>query len=450
MKYFSSRYNKGKGLRPPDLYEYFVDNFWFKTIDLERIKINEPLRGSHKADIVIVGGGYTGLSAAYNIKRKFPEKHIVLLEGACCGYGASGRNGGFCVAEILLDDLHVKPEDIQDAVDVSFYGQKQIEMMIDEHGVDCDFEANGRLEAAIDDKQLQELKEYSEYLSGFGLETTFIEGQELQNEIKSPFFKAGLKIPYGSSLNPAKLVREMKRVIEELGVEVRERSVVTRISPGKMHRVDTEFGDIQAPTLIIATNAYSHKLGFFNDRVFPMIVHQIATEPLSQAQWDSIGWQNRQGLSDMRSLYSYAIPSADGRIVMGGLEFMYYDFDGLSAGNDKATTNKLTKNLFDFFPQLKGLNIDHAWSGTTAYTLSGRIPSVGVMGDDQNIYYGVGFSNGVPSSQTAGRMIADLMAGESNKFTNHYIVNKNIPYAGPKLLRGLFGKAYKWKKIKFG
>ncbi|MFQ5422019.1 MAG: FAD-dependent oxidoreductase, partial [Anaerolineae bacterium] len=92
MRYFSKRHNRRRYLRPPALYEYFVDNFWFQTIDLENQKINEPLRGSHKADVVIVGGGYTGLSAAYNIQQKFPEKKIVLLEGACCGYGASGRN----------------------------------------------------------------------------------------------------------------------------------------------------------------------------------------------------------------------------------------------------------------------------------------------------------------------------------------------------------------------
>ncbi len=449
MKYFSSNHNRGKNLRPPNLYEYFVDNFWFNTIDLENQKINEPLRGSHKADVVIVGGGYTGLSVAYNIKRKFPEKKIVLLEGAYCGYGASGRNGGFCVADILLEEDQIKPENMQDAVDVSFYGLKQIKMLIAEHGVECDFEEHGMLEVALNDKQIKDLEDYASHLSHFGLDSTLLGEQELKAEIKSPLFVAGLKIPYGATLNPAKLAREMKRIVEELGVEVKEQSVVTRILPGKTHRIDTELGDIQAPVLIIAMNAYAHKLGFFNDRVFPVIVHQIATKPLSQAQWESIGWQNRQGLSDQRPLYSYNIPTADGRIVTGGVDFTYYDYDALSSGNDKTVTRHLEENLFAFFPQLEGLQIDHAWSGTTAYSLS-RIPSVGVMGDDQNIYYGVGFSNGVPSSQTAGRIIADLMAGESNKFTNHYIVNKKVPYAGPKLLRGLFGKAYKWKTMKFG
>ena len=89
MKYFSPIYKPGKNLRPPDLYEYSLDNFWFKAAGLENQTINEPLRGSHKADVVILGGGFTGLSAAYNIQKKFPEKKIVLLEGACCGYGAS-------------------------------------------------------------------------------------------------------------------------------------------------------------------------------------------------------------------------------------------------------------------------------------------------------------------------------------------------------------------------
>ncbi|MCP3956717.1 MAG: hypothetical protein GY719_02575, partial [bacterium] len=99
--------------------------------------------------------------------------------------------------------------------------------------------------------------------------------------------------------------------------------------------------------------------------------------------------------------------------------------------------------LFRFFPRLEGLAIEHAWGGTTALTI-GNTPSVGFMGDDQNIFFGVGFSEGVPSTQTAGRMIADLMAGESNEFTNHYVVNHNLPYCGPAALRGFFAKGVKW------
>lgn len=444
MKYFSRSQSRSQNLRPPDLYEYFVDNYWFKTVDLENQKINAPLRGSHNADIVIVGGGYTGLSAAYHIKEKFPEQHIVLLEGACCGYGASGRNGGFCIGTDLLNETSAEdPETRQKNLDVSFYGLNFIKRMISEYGVECDLEENGMLEVAFNDKHVRGLEEFQNWLKSFGLDSTLLRGEELNNEIKSPRFVAGLKHLGGGILDPAKLAREMKRVVEEVGVEIRERTVVTRISPGKTNHVDTELGDIRAPILVIALNAYAHKLGFFKDRVFPISVFQIATKPLNESQLESIGWQNRQGLSDMRTLFSYLRLTKDNRIVMGGSDFAYYDNDALCSGNDKTFTHRILEDLFSFFPQLDGLGIEHAWGGTTTYTLN-NVPSVGVMGDHRNIYYGVGLSEGVPTTQTFGRIIADLMAGESNEFTNHYVVNHRVSYAGPTSLRGIFGRFAKW------
>lgn len=443
MNYFSKGHNRGKNLRPPDLYEYFIDNFWFKTVDLENQKLNEPLRGSHQADVVIIGGGFSGLSAAYHIQQKFPEKKILLLEGACCGYGASGRNGGFCISTSLIDWDETDPERRQQNRDVSLYGLNYIKKMIAEHDIDCDFSEKGILEVGLSEKQAQGLTKYCDTLNEFGFDTSYLEGEDLKAEIDSPLFLAGVKIAQGATLNPAKLVRGLKPVVESVGVEIRERTVVTRITPGKVHLIDTELGEVRAPILILATNAYSHKLGFFKDRVYPISVFQIATEPLSQAQWESIGWKNGQGLSDWRKLYSYSIPTADGRIVMGGCDFTYYDYDQLASGNDKKVTRNVEKDFFSFFPQLEGLKIDHNWGGTTAGTLD-YTPSVGVTGDYKNIYYGTGHGEGVPSTQTSGRMIADLMAKESNEFTNHFIINRKIPYAGPLKLRGMFARGAKW------
>ena len=443
MKYFSKFHNRSKNLRPPDLYEYYVDNYWFKTVDLENQKINEPLRGSHNADVVIVGGGFTGLSAAYHIRQRFPDKKIVILEGACCGYGASGRNGGFCVGNALLDWEQPDPEIRMGSMEVSYYGLNFVKQMISEYGIDCDLEENGMLTVALDDKQIEELEEYRDALSSFGLESSILHGEELEQEIKSPLFVAGLSQPQGAILNPAKLVRGMKQIVEQNDIEIFERTVVTRITPGVVHNVDTELGEIRAPILVLAVNAYAHNLGFFQNRVFPVSVYQIVTEPLSESQWESIGWGKRQGLSDERIMYSYSIPTADGRILMGGRDYTYYHNDAISSGNDKTVTKLVRDNLFSFFPQLEGLQIEHTWGGTNAFTI-GKVPAAGVMGDHKNIFYGFGISEGVPTTQTFGRIIADLMVGEANKFTNHFIVNRRLPYIGPKSLRGIFGKGVKW------
>lgn len=443
MKNFTSTFVKRQGLVPPGLYEYFLDNFWFKAAGLEKEKINAPLRGSRKADIVIIGGGFTGLSSAYNIHRRYPEKKIMLLGGACCGYGASGRNGGFCVATSLIDERCKGSEARKRNLEVSLHGIHQIKEFINDHGLDCDFDEKGMLDVAMNEGQVKTMEREYRILKKWGLEAEMLYGKELEKEIKSPRYIAGLKTSQGATLNPAKLVRGMKKIVEKMGVEIRERSVVTRVIPGKINHVDTELGDVKAPIIVIATNAYSHKLGFFQNRLFPIYTYVIATEPLNKRQWEAIGWQNRQGISDFRVLFNYMIRSADGRIIIGGSDSKYYPNDIIAPGNNKSVSQDIIKDLLETFPPLEGIRVDHAWGGPTAYTRDSA-PSVGVMGEYNNIYYGVGYNEGVPSSQTGGRMIADLMAGESNEFTEHYIVNRNIPYAGPKALRSFFGTLRKW------
>jgi gamma-glutamylputrescine oxidase len=145
----------------------------------------------------------------------------------------------------------------------------------------------------------------------------------------------------------------------------------------------------------------------------------------------------------VRVNFSYAVPTVDGRIVIGGGgDAVYYPKDRLSSGNEKTATRKIVNDLFATFPQLEGLKIEHAWGGTTTLTVD-RTPSVGTLKGYDNIYYGGAYDEGVPTAQTAGRIIAELMAGESSKFTDHYIVNRRIPYAGPVMLRGFFINAFK-------
>ncbi|MFI5399181.1 MAG: NAD(P)/FAD-dependent oxidoreductase [Candidatus Binatia bacterium] len=437
--------------RPPELYEYFLDNFWFKAADLEHQAINPPLRGNHKADIVIIGGGFTGLSSAYHLSRAFPSKKIVLLEGACCGYGASGRNGGFCDAGFsgLLHHVDAEgPELGRKAFDASLFGISHIKRLVAEHGIQCDFEENGMLETAVNETQAAQLERHLTTYKSMGLDATLVQGKELAAEIVSPRYVAGLKFPYGGILNPAKLARGIKPVIERAGVEVRERTVVLRVTPGKVHRVETEMGEISTPLLVLGLNGYAPKLGFFRDRVLPLCSYVVATEPLTAAQWASIGWHHRQGIADMRVLFDYQRPTADGRIVIGGSDAPYFANDALSSGNYKPAIELVTRSLFTTFPQLEGVRIDHAWGGTMGFTMD-FTPSVGVMGDEKNIFYGVAYNGeGVAFSQTAGRIISELMAGEESDLTRLFVVNHQMPYLGPSYLRIVFERLYNWYLVR--
>jgi len=195
---------------------------------------------------------------------------------------------------------------------------------------------------------------------------------------------------------------------------------------------------------VLGLNGYSPRLGFFQDRVMPLCNYVMATEPLSREQWQAIGWQHRQGITDMRVLFDYQRPTADGRIVIGGSGAPYFAGDAPSSGNYKPTLKQLTKSFFATFPQLEGLRIAHAWGGTMAFTRD-FTPSVGIMGEDRNIYYGVAYNGeGVAFTQTAGRIIAELVAGEQSEFTRLFVVNHRMPYLGPSSARFLFERLYRW------
>jgi glycine/D-amino acid oxidase-like deaminating enzyme len=310
---------------------------------------------------------------------------------------------------------------------------------------------NGRLILAATEEEARWFESAAQGMKAFGFEATLLQGASLEAEIRSPCFIAGLLLPEDATLNPAKLARGLKRVVEARGVEIRERSVVTRIVPGKVHRVETERGRIDAPVIVLAMNAYAPKLGLFRNRVFPLCSYIIATQPLSPEQWESIGLrQRRRGFSDMHpSQFFYAAPSADGRIVIGGVEYPYYRNDGLSRGFNASVRDALVGRLLEVFPQLEGIGIDHSWGGTMSGTRDLN-PSVGVLGQYGNVYYGLGFFEGVPTAQTAGRIIADLMTGERNAFTENEIVNRKIPYAGPQLVRNIAVPAVRFLMDRFG
>ncbi|MCP4131288.1 MAG: FAD-binding oxidoreductase [bacterium] len=423
---------------PQLLYEFSTDNFWFTKVDKNLMVINNPLKGNHKAHIVIIGGGFTGLSTAYHLAQRYPNKKIVVLEGAYCGYGASGRNGGHHGPEVGGIDEYSKEFGLEKGIEaykLTEYGEEMIKTFVNKHGIDCEFNEKGSLEAALTEEQMLELEETRKEYALMGIKAELLQGESFKKEIQSPIYIGGLKVPNGGRVNPAKLVRGMKKVVEEMGVEIREQTQVLKVRSGKTHLVETEQGTITAPVLVLGLNAYSHNLGYFKSGTIPVAAYNIATAPLSKEQLSEIGWQKGSIITDSRDNFNYLLLSEDKRIIIGGSEYPYYANDGLSTGNNKQVLKILEEDLFYTFPQLEGLKIDHKWGGSVSMTRD-FAPSVGVMGTHKNIFYGVGYcGHGVSFAHTAARIMSDLIAREKTEFSEYFLVNRPLPYLGPRSLR---------------
>jgi len=425
-------------LRPPNLYEYFVDSYWFDSSGLRDDPLRAPLRGASKADIAIVGGGFTGLATAIAVARRQPGRRVVVLEGARCGYGASGRNGGFANVMYAGLDAFVAqqpPEIARGVYDVIATGMRAIEHLVERDGVACDLEKNGNLVMAATDRQIEALARVHAGLTKLGIDARMVEGAEFRALVRTERFRAGLSAPTTAILNPAKLARGMARLAESLGVAIHEATRVVRIDPGRKIRIVTERGEIEAAQAVLATNGYTPQLGILTTRLLPLTNSVVATEPLTPAQWEAIGWSGRQGLSDARAFFMYLRPTADGRIVAGGEGAPYFAGSKPSNGSYPPVVERLKRSLVETFPALEGIRFTHAWGGTMAFTRDST-PRIAALGDEGNLFFGLGYcGEGVVMSQVAGRILAGFLAGEAGEFSGLPFVGGLPPWVGFEPLR---------------
>jgi len=426
--------------RLPAIYEYFLDSYWLDSAGLAGDPLRPPLRSEAKADVAIVGGGFTGLATAIAVARRQPERRVVVLEGARCGYGASGRNGGFADVNYMAFPQFAashEPEVARALYDLIATGQAQIERLAADAGVHCDFEKHGALQFARTDAQVAQLERVLATTQAMGLPERILDGAELQRRVRTDRFRAALTISGTAILNPGKLVRGMARAAEALGVEIHEATRVARIEPGRTVRVVTELGGVEAPQVVLATNGYTPQLGVFRTRLLPLCNYVVATEPLTAAQWDAIGWAGREALTDARVLFMYLRPTADGRIVAGGELAPHYFGGAPSGGNHAGAIRKLQRSLVETFPPLAGIRFTHAWGGTMAFT-GDLTPHIGALDEAPNVFFALGYcGEGVVMSQLAGRIVAALLAGDAGEFAGLPFVGGAPPWVGPEPLRSL-------------
>ncbi|MFF9865394.1 NAD(P)/FAD-dependent oxidoreductase [Streptomyces sp. NPDC013953] len=377
----------------------------------------EPLPGDTTADVCIVGGGYTGLWTAYYLKKAVPFLNIVVLEGKFCGYGASGRNGGWLYngiagrARYARRHGHDAAVRLQQAMNDTV--TEVVKVAADER-IDADIHQGGVLEIAYTPAQLARLKDHHSVEVAFGeTDRRLLGARETAERVRVTGAVGSSWTPHGARIHPVKLIKGLAAAVEALGVTVHESTPVTEIKP--KHAI-TPYGTVRAPYVLRCTEGFTANLKGHKRTWLPMNSSMIATEPLPAAVWDDIGWSGRETLGDMAHAYMYAQRTADDRIALGGrgIPYRYGSKTDNDGRTQPATVEALRDILIRFFPRLAGVGIAHAWSGVLgvprdwcATVTLDRSTGLGWAGG----YVG----SGVATANLAARTLRDLIQQDSGQ-----------------------------------
>ncbi|MDH6709270.1 glycine/D-amino acid oxidase-like deaminating enzyme [Kitasatospora sp. MAA19] len=402
-----------------------------------------PLPGSADVDVCIVGGGYTGLWTAYYLKKAEPSLRIALLERRFCGYGASGRNGGWLYNGFAGRGAFAKRYGWHPAAAMQRAMDEAVGEVVDvaaAEGIDADIVRGGVLEVARNKAQLERLRAFAEAEQAYGPGRVELLGaKEAADRIAVAGVLGGTWSPYGARIQPAELVRGLVRVVRELGVEVHEGTAVTTILPGTAYgrpRAVTPHGTVTADHVLRATEGFTAGLRGERRTWLPMNSAMIATEPLPAAFWADAGWQGREVLGDFAHAYMYAQRTADDRIALGGRGVPYRfgsrtDSDG---GTQVETVRQLRGILNRFFPAAAQARIDHAWAGVLG------VPRDWCATVELDRASGLGWAggyvgSGVTTTNLAGRTLRDLVLGRDTELTRLPWVGHTVRRWEPEPLR---------------
>lgn len=381
-----------------------------------------PLEGAITADLAIIGGGFTGVSTAYHVAARFPNRRIVLLEAATLANGASGRNGGLALNWINGIDNR-DPELTRRVFELTSGGLKTLRATIERHQLPVDCRFDGTLTLYTNQARAEAAHAEAEFLATLGIPVRFLHPQELARRFAARGVSGATLEPDTGQINGAQYVRALRPALEERGVAIYERTPVLRIASGRDIRLTTPRGAVKARAIMLATNGYTTKLGLFRDALFPLLSSVFATAPLSAEQQADLGWRAYAGFADDLDRISYGSLSRDGRLVFGGgsNQAYAYRFNNRTtlpreAPLARRAQTAMERTLADYFPGAPRLPIAQRWSGVLGITLN-RQPLWGRCGDDGNIYYALGYcGHGVNLANLAGEFIADLYAGDDSRW----------------------------------
>ncbi len=406
---------------------------------------NPALSGQVEADVAIVGGGYTGLSTAFNLRQDEPGLRVVVLESHVVGYGASGRNGGFNMTLFGLEPAVTKALFGQiRTVEAHRYMERAVDYvrdLVQRHGLRSDYEHPGFLRAATTPGFVRRIQHDLEILTQMGITgIEWWEPERVRQEVDSPLFLGAWWEPRCGLLDPAKHVRELKRLAVESGATVFEETPVTALERPDRFVLHTPAGRVIADQVVLATNAWSHLFPQLRRKQIPAFTHMVVTEPLRPQQLEAIGWKNRQGIEDARNFVHYFRLTADNRIAMGGSDVSIAVGADMERDLNPRVFADLERDVVRLFPGLKGIRFDSRWGGPVSVPVD-MAPAIGFLGDRRAIYSLGCVGHGVSLAQLNGRTIADLLLGKDTDLTRVWFVGRRtIPWP-PEPLRFVASQA---------
>jgi glycine/D-amino acid oxidase-like deaminating enzyme len=393
---------------------------------------NAPLTEDLEVDVAVIGGGYTGLSAAYHLLQRYPERTVALFEAKGVGHGASGRNGGMILPQPSNEYMQVysNPQTHRLTYEATVNNLNQLASLIEAQGIDCELERNGVLLVIVKESQVEGYLRYSEEARSLGIPVEFWDRRRTSEEIGSDVYFASLFDPNGAEVHPMRLIRSLKKAAEGAGAHIYENSPVLEIEDGEVLRliVGEVRHIVRARAVVLGTNGYTSKLGFFKNSVLAIHTPMALTPALPESTFAEIGWNRRLPYSDTYNILYHLSRTSDNRILIGSGHVDYFFNNGVVyGGNLEEMRIMLMRELERIYPQLSGMDFEYIWTGVLGFSIDFS-QSVGVMGEHRNIYYGLAYAgHGINLATLFGRIIADLYAGEQGQwrdmpFLNHRFI----------------------------
>jgi glycine/D-amino acid oxidase-like deaminating enzyme len=397
-------------------------------------------------DVAIVGAGYTGLWTAYYLSEADPTLRIAIVEAETAGFGASGRNGGWCSALFPVSVSTLAAEHSPAAARAQYLAMQhsviEVERVVSEVRLAADLHRGGTITLARSATQLDRAQEEIDEARRFGFDEAdlaWLNADQARERLNATSVVGGVYTPHCAAIHPAKLVRSLAHAVEQRGVRIFEHTPATAVEPG---RVLTEHGRLRADVIVRATEGFTPRLAGLRRAIAPVYSLIIATEPLTAQLWEQIGLSQRETFADFRHLIIYGQRTADDRLVFGGRGAPYHFGSRISPGYDQvpAVFEALRTTLTELLPVTANARITHRWGGPLGIARDWHA-SVGLDPSTGLAWAGGYVGDGVSTANLAGRTLTDLIRHRDSELTELPWVNHRSPRWEPEPLRWLGANA---------